>query len=359
MDPAAARISPLGDRPPSRSTPPPGDTAVPCRRVSLVTTVLNDAPGINVVLHALIGQTRLPDEIIVVDGGSTDRTVNVILDAARRNPRIRLILAPGANIGRGRNIGIEAATGDVIVSTDTGCRLEPRWLERITQPFEDDRDLDFVAGFYEIEPHSLLEAVVGTATMRGALDPVDPETFNPSCRSVAYTKALWERAGRFPEWTPIDDTLFNMKIRRMQVSRRFVPDAVVHWRPRSTLAGVYRQFRFYASTRGHTQLGAESLRYNLRNLVLCVVLLLAGFAHPVAWGLLLVAAAYFFVLTFHDKSRRVAAKLRTWRAYPLSLAVHWAIVLGGVNGYIRASIERRRRRDEYERHVEDYLGVNA
>lgn len=325
------------------------------RRVSMVTTVLNAAEGLQVLLDSLSHQTRLPDEVIVVDAGSTDGTLEVIHRAVQRDKRIRLIERPRANIAQGRNIGVEAATGEIILSSDTGCRLDSRWVESMVRPFEEDPDTEFVAGFYRIDPQSLTEAVVGTATMRGALDPVDPDTFNPSCRSMAYTKGLWERAGRFPEFVKVDDTLFNWRLRRMSVNRRFAPDAVVHWRPRSTLASIYRQFRHYASWRGHTQLDTEGIRYNVRNLAVCLALLFGGLWAPVIWWLLLAATMYFYVFSFHGKSARIAAKLGTWRAYPLSVVVHWAIVFGGISGYLWATFERWRDRDRYQHHTETYL----
>jgi glycosyltransferase involved in cell wall biosynthesis len=327
------------------------------RRFSLVTTVLNERRGCAVFLESLKEQTRRPDEVIVVDGGSTDGTVETIRQFSQRDPSIRLIEAPGANIGTGRNIGVLAASGDVILSTDAGCRLDARWVEQMARPFEEDAELEFAGGTYRVAPCTLLEAVIGAATMRGELESIDPERFNPSCRSMAYTKALWQRAGGLPDWTPIDDSLFNYKLRRMKVRRCFVRDAVVHWRPRSTLRGVYRQFRFYASTTGHTQLDARGTRYNLRNLGICAGLAMAGTWHAAAWLALAVAVAYFYVYVPHDRARRVAAKLGNWRAYPLCLLVLMAVILGDAAGYLRATVQRWRNLGMYRRRLDDYLSV--
>ena len=67
------------------------------------------------------------------------------------DPRAKLVEAPGANIAEGRNIGIRSAIGEVIATTDGGCRVEPDWLEKLTKPFEDDPTVEFVAGFYEMQ----------------------------------------------------------------------------------------------------------------------------------------------------------------------------------------------------------------
>ncbi len=326
------------------------------RRVSLVMTVLNEAAGVAGVLGTLAAQTRRPDEVIVVDGGSTDGTIELISRAAERNSTIRLIKAPGVNIARGRNIGITAAGGDVIVLTDAGCRLEPRWVQRIVAPFEGDPTADFVAGVYKIDPHDLLEAVVGLATMPGALEPVDPSTFNPSCRSMAFTKRLWERAGGFPEWLyTAEDTLFDYKVRRMKVNWHFAGNAVVYWRPRATLAAVYRQFRGYALGNGHIGEGLRDTLYHLRNLAVMVGLVFGGFFHGLLWLMAVVVFGYFHVHCHHRKSRRISAKLNTWRAYPLSLLVHWLVLLAGVDGQLRALCRRHCERRRYREKLNGYL----
>jgi len=354
--------------------------ALPSKRsVSLVMTVLNEAAGIADVLETLAGQTRLPDEVIVVDGGSTDGTVEVVRrlekgsetsclksrqGAAHRRSLIpfslRLIRVPGVNIARGRNIGIEAARGEIIVLTDAGCRLDRRWVERIVAPFEKDPATEFVAGFYKIDPHSLLEAVVGLATMRGALDPVDPATFNPSCRSMALTKELWERAGGFPEWLyTAEDTLFDQKVRRMRAEWRFAPEAVVYWRPRTTLSAVYRQFRAYAVGNAHIMEGSGDALYHARNLALVTGSLIGGFFCAPLWIAAGLGFAYFFIYAHHGTSRRISARLGNWQAYPLSLLVHWLLIAAGLDGRLRVLLRRRRERRRYREKLTDYLGRRA
>ena len=90
-------------------------------RVSVIFTVLNEAGALPRLLDSLAAQTRQPDEVVVCDGGSHDGTLD-LLRAEERLP-LRVIESPGANISRGRNVAIAAATGDVIACTD--CRRPP------------------------------------------------------------------------------------------------------------------------------------------------------------------------------------------------------------------------------------------
>ena len=105
--------------------------------VSLICTTLNEGSSIQKLLDSLVRQTRLPDEIIFVDGGSSDNTVAILERyASEHQLPLQVIVAPGANISQGRNIAIEAATGPIIASTDAGVRLDTRWLEEILKPLQ-------------------------------------------------------------------------------------------------------------------------------------------------------------------------------------------------------------------------------
>ena len=94
--------------------------------ISVVATVYNECHTIQRLLDSLARQTRRPDEVIICDGGSTDDTQVLIrayrVDSAYRLPSLRLIIEPGANISRGRNIAIGAATGPILAVTDAGVR---------------------------------------------------------------------------------------------------------------------------------------------------------------------------------------------------------------------------------------------
>ncbi len=335
------------------------DDATGMKSVSIVTTVLNDAAGCAGLLDSLQAQVRSPEEFIIVDGGSTDGTLDVIRAACKRDPSIRLIEAPGVNIGRGRNVGIARARSEIIASTDTGCRLHPHWLERIVEPFEDHRQAEFVAAFYKIDPQTFLERVIGMTTMRGTLDPARPGTFNPSARSMAFTKALWERAGGIPDFLAIDDTLFDAKIRSMGVRWVFAGDAVVYWRPRGSYRSLAKQFHFYGTSGGHTQMFTESTLYNLRNVMLTVMSGLAAWWNPWFWFLFAGAVGYFFIYMYHNKSYRVMHAIGDRRAYFLSLAVHWTTMLADAAGYLTGSLQRLADPQRYRDGLDAYMRMGV
>ena len=135
-------------------------------RISVICTVLNEAAAVGRLLDGLLAQTRPPDEVVIVDGGSSDGTPAVVLSYADRLP-LKLQEARGANISRGRNLAVKRSSGDVIASTDAGVRLPPDWLERLTAPFtnvppEDLRDGSLRGGrLLSTRPAERLRAVAG------------------------------------------------------------------------------------------------------------------------------------------------------------------------------------------------------
>src|SRR5687767_12515658 len=100
--------------------------------ISLIATVLNEGSNIHRLMETIQRQTRQPDEIIIVDGGSQDDTMAILNSYTGKLP-LRVIVQPDSNISRGRNIALKAAKGDIIAITDAGVRLNDDWLERITQ----------------------------------------------------------------------------------------------------------------------------------------------------------------------------------------------------------------------------------
>jgi glycosyltransferase involved in cell wall biosynthesis len=231
--------------------------------VSVIMTVRNEQASLPHLLDSLAEQTVQPGEVVVVDGGSTDRTVEVARSYEGRLP-VRLIERPGANISEGRNAAIEAARYGVIAATDAGVRLEPDWLERLTVPLLDETQrVDVVSGWFTADPRTPFERAMG-ATVLPALEDVDPSTFLPSSRSVAFRKDAWREAGGYPEWLDYcEDLVFDFALRERGKRFAFEPGAVAHFRPRPDLYSFYVQYYRYARGDGKADLWRKrhAIRY--------------------------------------------------------------------------------------------------
>ncbi len=233
-------------------------------RVSVIATVLNEARSLPGLLDSLVAQTRPPDEVVIADGGSRDGTLDVLGAYAGRLP-LRVVAAPGANIAQGRNVAIRAAAGDVIAVTDAGVRCAPDWLACLTEPFSEPGVMA-VAGFFQPDPHTVLETAMGATVLPEARD-VNPSTYLPSSRSVAFRRAVWEGVGGYPEWLDFsEDVIFDLNVRARYGPFLFVPQAqvhfrprgslraLVHFRPRGSLGALARQYYLYARGDGKANL---------------------------------------------------------------------------------------------------------
>lgn len=231
-------------------------------KVSLIATILNEGQAIRKMLDTLESQSRQPDELIFVDGGSTDKTVALIESYADRLP-LRVIISPGANISEGRNIAIRAATGDVIASTDAGVRLSSRWLEKLIEPFEQPNPPEVIAGFFEPDIQTVFEIAMG-ATVLPEQQDINPKTFLPSSRSVAFKKSAWEAVGGYPEWLDYcEDLIFDLNLKKYAGNFAFAPDAVAYFKPRTTLRAFFKQYYLYARGDGKADLWRKrhAIRY--------------------------------------------------------------------------------------------------
>jgi glycosyltransferase involved in cell wall biosynthesis len=268
-------------------------------KVSVIATVLNEGPEVERLLESLACQGRPPDEVVIVDGGSTDGTVGILQNWAQeeRLP-LRVLVKPGTNISQGRNAAVAAATGEVMAATDAGTRLEEDWLAALVAPLEAQDPQRFVAvvsGWFVPDPQTPFETAMG-ATVLPHVREIKPGRFLPSSRSVAFRKAAWEAVGGYPEWLDYcEDLVFDLRLRELYGPFPFAPAATAHFRPRDTLRAFYRQYYRYARGDGKADLWRRrhAIRY-LTYLVAGPLLLLLGWLHSTWWWLGLLAGAVIY-----------------------------------------------------------------
>ena len=100
-------------------------------KISVVIPVYNEEKHITQCIDALIHNTRRPDEILLADGGSSDRTLML----ASKFSEVTILDNPRKTAAAGRNVGIRHAKGDIIAFTDGDCIVEKNWLEEIEKAF--------------------------------------------------------------------------------------------------------------------------------------------------------------------------------------------------------------------------------
>lgn len=213
--------------------------------VSVVVTVLNESATISYLLDALSHQTVAPTQTIIVDGGSSDGTSDLIKNWQDEHPQFKLTLLhqPG-NRSVGRNYGIKAAKTELVAITDAGCEPDPTWLEELLKAHLTSRPASqspesnppaVVAGYYYAQPETpFQQAVVPYALVMP--ERVNPDTFLPATRSLLLAKSTWQKTGGFPEQlSDNEDYAWARSLKQFQIPVTFTSHARVKWFPRQNL----------------------------------------------------------------------------------------------------------------------------
>lgn len=211
---------------------------------SICLTVFNEEATIAEAIKVLVPQLQSNDEIVIVDGGSTDNTVVIIKKFQKKEKRIKLLVEKCSR-SHGRNLSVELSKNDIIAMTDAGCVANHDWLKLITEPFKNPK-IDIIAGFYEMVGRNAFEKA--ESVYLGVL----PQNFNgrflPSTRSVAFRRSAYERVGGFLEGLSdtAEDTVFNIKAIEESLNISRVKSAIVKWGMPGSMGEFSKKLESYA-----------------------------------------------------------------------------------------------------------------
>jgi len=303
-------------------------------KVSIICTVKNEKSSIDDLLRSIVKQSRFPDEVVIVDGGSSDGTLSVIQDYMTCLP-IRLITLPGANIAQGRNVAIKNASYDLIASTDGGCRLDQNWLENIIEPIQKDSAVDVVSGIYSPWCTNEFEELASQLMFFPDSDKVKIDNFLPSARSIAFRRNVWSKVGGYPEWlVTAEDTLFDINLKRAGASFAIAKEALVYWKVKGTLSGIYKQYFNYAKGDGFAFLFPANYAAPYLILIFFVFLIAIDYRNIFLWPAIFSFIAAAFSIRYLRKIKRFSFK-RFLTALGISLAMELGTDLGFLAGLLK------------------------
>lgn len=221
-------------------------------RISVIMPVRNEGPFMAAALRSVLTQDYPADlvEVLVVDGCSTDRTRDVVREAA--DDRVRILDNPAGIVPTALNIGLAAATGAVIVRVDGHCTLPDGYL-RACVGLLATTGADCVGGVIVTQGRTTVARAIATAqsspfgvgnaafrTGRAAPGPVDTLAFG------AYRREVFDRLGGFDEeLVRNQDDEFNLRVTRSGGTIWLDPSLRSTYASRATLAGLWRQYRGY------------------------------------------------------------------------------------------------------------------
>ena len=103
-------------------------------KISVIVCAHNEARYLPACLHSVLAQSRVPDELLVINNASTDETSAV----AAQIPSVRVVDEPRKGLVVARETGRRHASGDILIYLDADCRAPLTWVERIERRFQRD-----------------------------------------------------------------------------------------------------------------------------------------------------------------------------------------------------------------------------
>jgi glycosyltransferase involved in cell wall biosynthesis len=230
--------------------------------VSVVIPVLNMDQTVGLTLDSLLSQVYENREVIVVDGGSADKTKDVV----SKYP-VKLLESGKKSIPYQRNLGIEHSTGEIVAFTDADCVADKNWLKYLIQNYSEDSVvacggsiLPYAIPYVDYKPQTLIErfSVKEFVGPNLHLDTEKPIKLKKrglisSCifgGNSSYRKSFLDEIGGFDNNIKIGEDIDSChRIHKMGLTIIYDPRAVVYHRVKRTINSSMAQYYKYGKAR--------------------------------------------------------------------------------------------------------------
>ncbi len=332
--------------------------------VAALMPCLNEELSVDTTFKMVFGGTRVPDEVIVADGGSTDGTLEKVKAWQARGFPIILIHNDRVFAGAGRNRAAANSTADVFISMDFGNGFDATYVEDMVAPFEKDPTVGVVAGTFQPVAQTPFERCVAVIdyTKNMLVDRLTPEERSARApkdgqlapgMSVAWSRSVYERTGGQPEWLrAAEDILFGHRVLALSPHIALQPTSLVYHHMRSSLRDYFRMRMIY--TMGRLRAGLFGRTYLVQ--LLLAIGVIGAFVLAMVWPFFWPVAAlgglgYLFKYVLRP-IRRVDGGWPSPRDFAYGTGIAIARDVAIITGTVRGLIDwwfvphwRRRRRD--------------
>lgn len=213
---------------------------------SVVVPVYNAGESLIRLLDALAMQSRIPDEIVMVDDGSTDCSGDIARQWHHRHPEILLQVIQQANQGpaAARNRGTHQATGDLVVFIDSDCIPLSDWLEKMAAPFADPEVVGVQGAYRCNQPEWIAQFSQLEIEERYTRMLRSPSIDFIGTYAAAYRRQIFFEKGGFDTRFPMasgEDAEFSFRLADHGLRMVFAPEAFVYHSHPDTLKRYLRQ----------------------------------------------------------------------------------------------------------------------
>jgi glycosyltransferase involved in cell wall biosynthesis len=249
-------------------------------KATVILPCYNSESTIGLQMDALARQTWREDwEFILADNGSTDRSVEIVESYSDRIPNMRILNVysgdgPREPASASYNKAFRAAQSDIFITCESDDEAADGWLINMVEAMQ---DADFVGS--AIDDYKLNEGLIrpgdGMQSPKAGFPNFSGPLFLPyavGC-TIGLSRKLWETVGDFDvEIGHLWDIDYSWRAQLAGFELKFVPDALMHYRQRTSFKARYKQGRMYGlcSARIAAKYGARSVfryvGYNLYQL---------------------------------------------------------------------------------------------
>jgi glycosyltransferase involved in cell wall biosynthesis len=196
-------------------------------------------------------------EILVADGRSTDGTRGLVEQkASSATVPLRVIDNAGIRSGPGRNAGVTAATGDIILFVDGHCEIPSTELLRDTAKLLDETGADCLCRpqpLIAFSPKGVgrIIADARASTLGHGRDSLIYDMshsgfVHPASSGATYRRPVFERVGMYDEsFDACEDVEFNTRVAAAGYKAYTDPRLSVYYEPRNSFRGLFRQMMRY------------------------------------------------------------------------------------------------------------------
>jgi cellulose synthase/poly-beta-1,6-N-acetylglucosamine synthase-like glycosyltransferase/peptidoglycan/xylan/chitin deacetylase (PgdA/CDA1 family)/spore germination protein YaaH len=222
--------------------------------VSVLIPAYNEEPVIAESIRRILASTHQKLEVIVIDDGSADGTSEAVRGSFGDEPRVKLITARNGGKARATNLGLQRATGDIVVVLDADTQFEPATISRLVRWFADPK-IGAVAGNAKVGNRinmltrwQALEYITAQNLERRALAALGCITVVPGAVG-AWRRECIVKLGGFPVDTLAEDQDLTIQVQREGYKAVFDSSAVAWTEAPDTVAGLAKQrFRWAFGT---------------------------------------------------------------------------------------------------------------
>lgn len=228
-------------------------------KISIILPVRNEVRSLGRLLDQLLQQIYPAQlfEILVADGRSSDGTREVVeRKASTAAVSIRVVDNPGIRSGAGRNAGVAAANGDIILFIDGHCEIPSTHLLQDTVKLLGETGADCLC-----RPQPLIAfspqgvgRIIADARASALGHGRDSLIYNmsysgfvhPASSGATYRRPVFERLGMYDEsFDACEDVEFNTRVATAGYKAYTDPRLSVYYEPRSSFSGLFRQMMRY------------------------------------------------------------------------------------------------------------------